>query len=167
MCLTNVLFSLELMPSYVVARVARTMAAYHKAKAHGEILDGRVNVVVVGQDGVGKTSVVRSLKGEDFNPDEASTDGVEMHAPLKNPGTQPWKNFTLEKGTTTYHYKCAECINRELVSESSANQTFQKGHELSSVSSSGSSDELMEPDLETGKNKLCHGRKFDQPQCII
>ena len=142
---------LELMPSYVVARGARAMAAYHKAKAHGKICDWRVKVVVVGQDGVGKTSVVRSLKGEDFNPNEASTDGVDMHAPLKNPGTQPWKNFTLEKGTTTYHYKCAECINTVLVSESTA---------------SGSSDELMEVDLETGKNKLFHDEKFDQPQTV-
>ena len=163
MCLTNVLFLLELMPSYVVAQGATAKAAYHNAKAHGKIRDWRVNVVVVGQDGVGKTSVVRSLKGEDFNPNEASTDGVEMHAPLKNPGTQPWKNFSLEKGTTTYHHKCAEYINRVLVSESTANQTFQKGHESPSVLSSGSSDELKELDLESRKNKLCHNEKFDQP----
>ena len=71
------------MPSYVVARGPRAVAAYQRAKATGKTLDRRVKVLLIGQDRVGKTSVGRSLKGEPFRANETSTDGVQMHEPLK------------------------------------------------------------------------------------
>lgn len=75
-----------------------------------------MKVLVIGQDRVGKTSVVRSLKGEPFRDNETSTDGVKMHEALENPGSKAWKDSTMQKETTAYHYKCAECICKELQS---------------------------------------------------
>ena len=97
-----------------MARGPRAVAAYLKAKETGTVLDRRVKVLLIGQDRVGKTSVGRSLKGEQFRINETSTEGVQMHEPFQNPGKQPWKNFTMERETTTYHHKCAEFIGREL-----------------------------------------------------
>ena len=108
--------SLETLPSYVVARGERAMAAFQRAKATGKTLDKRVLVSVIGQDRAGKTSLVRSLKGENFIASEASTDGVQMHQPLKNPGDQPWKNSVMQDNTVAYHHKHAEFITKTLMS---------------------------------------------------
>ena len=109
------LILLDAMPSYVVARGPKAMAAYLRAKATGKTLDRRVKVLLIGQDRVGKTSVGRSLKGEQFRANETSTDGVQMQEPVRNPGVRPWKDFLLQKGTTAYHHKFAEYVNRELL----------------------------------------------------
>lgn len=113
----------EPMPSYVVARGPRAMAAYQRAKATGKTFDRRVKLLLIGQDRVGKTSVGRSLKGEQFNPNETSTDGVQMHEPLKNPGVRPWKFSIMQQETTAYHHKCAEYIGKELLAEAKAEET--------------------------------------------
>ena len=117
----------EQIPAYVEVRGPKAIAAYLKAKATGKTLDRRVKVLLIGQDRVGKTSVGRSLKGEQFRDDEASTDGVQMCEPLKNPGTQPWKTSIMQKETTPYHHKCAEYIGKALLSESVARQSTQQG----------------------------------------
>ena len=111
------------MPSYVVARGPRAMAAYQRAKATGKTLDRRVKVLLIGQDRVGKTSLGRSLKGEKFRADETSTDGVQMHEPLKNPGIQPWRYSIMQQETTAFHHKCAEYIGKELLAEAKAEET--------------------------------------------
>lgn len=72
---------------------------------------------------MGKTSVGRSLKGEPFRANETSTDGVQMHTPLKNPGIQPWKFSVMQQEMTAYHHKCAEYIGRELFAEAKAEET--------------------------------------------
>ena len=113
----------EPIPSYVTARGPRAIAAYQRAKATGKTFDRRVKVLLIGQDRVGKTSVVRSLKGEPFRANETSTDGVQMHVPLKNPGVRPWKFCTMQGETTAYHHKCAEYIGRELLAEAKAEET--------------------------------------------
>ena len=104
---------LDFLPSYVETRGPAAIAAYQRAKESGTTVDRRVKVLVIGQDRVGKTSVVRSLKGEHFRSNETSTDGVQMHEPLKNPGTKPWKSATTQRDTV-YHHKCAEWIGREI-----------------------------------------------------
>ena len=111
------------MPSYVTARGPGAIAAYQRAKATGKTFDRRVKVLLIGQDRVGKTSVGRSLKGEPFRANETSTDGVQMHVPLKNPGMRPWKFCTMQGETTAYHHKCAEYIGRELLAEAKAEET--------------------------------------------
>ena len=71
-----------------------------------------MKIQVIGQDRVGKTSLVRALKGEPVRDKEVSTDGVEMSQPLKNAGKQPWKNAALPKDTTVYHHIVAEYIKK-------------------------------------------------------
>ena len=90
------------------------MVAYQRALETGKTLDGRVIVFLIGQDRAGKTSVGKSLKGEKFNANEVSTDGVVMHQPVKNAGFLPWKSSILQKETTTFHHRCAEYISDDL-----------------------------------------------------
>lgn len=81
-----------------------------------------MKVLLIGQDRVGKTSVKRSLLGETFRGNEISTDGVQMHEPLKNPVNQPWKNYVLQHETTAYHHKCAELISKAVQPKSTGEQ---------------------------------------------
>ena len=104
----------DIAPYYVLARGKKPIAAYQRALEEGEILDRRVKVMLIGQDRTGKTNVGHALKGEKFDPNESSTDGVQMHEVLKDVGVQPWKSSILTKETTTYHHKCAELILKNL-----------------------------------------------------
>ena len=103
-----------LVPQYILARGEKAKAAYQRALQFGKTKDKRVKIHVIGRDRAGKTSLVRSLKGERFREDEVSTDGVEMSQPLKNADKQPWKNGALPEGTTVYHHRFAQVINRDL-----------------------------------------------------
>ena len=89
--------------------------------------------MLIGQDRVGKTSVKRSLKGDKFNRDEASTAGVQMDSPLLRVGFRPWKSSSQSDETTTvFDHKSAQLVARQL---------------------SGSSDELEE---SPAKRSSCH-----------
>ena len=113
-----------LIPPAILARGGKAKAAYKRALEHGKTCDIRVRVMLIGQDHAGKTSVKRSLKGEKFNRDEASTAGVQMDPPLLRVGVRPWKPSTQSDETTTvFDHKSAQLVARQL---------------------SGSSDELEE-----------------------
>lgn len=84
-----------------------------RALKFGKICDKRVKVSMIGPDRVGKTSLGKSLRGEPFNPEEPSTDGVQMSLPVKNAGTEPWKNLDSHQHTTAFDHKCAEMIVKE------------------------------------------------------
>ena len=71
--------------------------------------------MLIGQDHVGKTSVKRSLKGDKFNRDEASTAGVQMDPPLLRVGVRPWKPASQSDETTTvFDHKSAQLVARQL-----------------------------------------------------
>ena len=118
---------LQSIPLYILARGDETKAAYKRALETGETLDKRVKVMLIGQDRVGKTSVVRSLKGEEFSKDESSTEGVQMDLPLKHVGAKPWKNSTEEQETTAFDHKCAQVISDHLSTVSSKGKAIVKG----------------------------------------
>jgi len=88
---TFVFFS-EYIPAYVLARGIKALEAYQRALKSGRTYDKRVKVLLVGQDRVGKTSLGKCLRGEPFNKDEPSTDGVQMIPAIK----KRW-NRSLEK----------------------------------------------------------------------
>ncbi|KAJ7369769.1 hypothetical protein OS493_036555 [Desmophyllum pertusum] len=104
-------------PLYILARGDEAKAAFQRALEIGKTKDKRVKVLLIGQDRVGKTSVVRSLKGEEFRKDESSTDGVQMDIPLKHVGAKPWKNSTDEQEMTAFDHKSALYVRKALGKE--------------------------------------------------
>ncbi len=85
-----------------------------------------MKVALIGKDRVGKTSVGRSLKGEPFNKEEPSSDGVQMNSPIKNAGAQAWKNLPSQQHTTAFDHKCAEVIVKEVKETSTEQQPSEK-----------------------------------------
>ena len=104
-------------PPYILARGSIAKAAYQRALETGKTFDKRAKILLIGQDRVGKTSVLRSLKGELFRQDESSTLGVQIDMPLKHVGEKPWKNSKEEQEKSTFHYKLALNISNQLLTE--------------------------------------------------
>ena len=92
--------SLDLIPTHILARSGNTLAAYQKALSSGKTYDKRVKVVLIGENRVGKTSLSKALKGEAFNEDEASTDGVLMSEAIKNASEMPWGNSEVRRNSS-------------------------------------------------------------------
>ena len=102
-------------PPYIMARGPTAKAAYQRALETGKAFDKRVKILLIGQDRVGKSSVLRSLKGELFRRDESSTEGVQIDMPLKHVGEKPWKNSKDEQEKSTFHYKWAQDASKWLL----------------------------------------------------
>ena len=102
------------------------LEAYRRALEKGETFDRRTKIVLIGQDRVGKTSLRRYLRGEAFDKDEASTNGIEMISPVKNAGKGAWRNPAPLENTSALDHKCAELVAQELLS-SSEEPTSGKG----------------------------------------
>ena len=90
------------------ARGEKALAAFHRAlETGGSTYDKRVKILLVGQDRVGKTSLGKALRGENFDKAECSTDGVQMIPAVKNAGKGPWRNPASVEHTTVFDHKVA------------------------------------------------------------
>ena len=67
-----------LVPSEIVARGPRAQIAYENALKTGKVKVYRARIMLIGQDRAGKTSLKKSFLGLPFDPDEDSTDGIEV-----------------------------------------------------------------------------------------
>ena len=129
------------------------LEAYRRALETGETFDRRTKIVLIGQDRVGKTSLRRYLRGEAFDKDEASTNGIEMISPVKNAGEGAWRNPALLENTSALDHKCAEFVAQTLLS-SSGEPTSGKG-----ATQERSNDDLASKEVinRNGKAKLIIG----------
>ena len=81
----------SLAPSEILARGRLAIEAYRKALLEGEGYARRVPVMIIGQARTGKTSLKRSLKGELFNRNEGSTEGIETDPSYFKVSTDVWR----------------------------------------------------------------------------
>jgi internalin A len=71
-------------PSEIVAKGTRAIRAFLRAQhLQGTVRLWRSKLVVVGEPGVGKTSLVNVLSGKEFNDHEATTHGLRAHKPIE------------------------------------------------------------------------------------
>ncbi|XP_022799008.1 uncharacterized protein LOC111337049 [Stylophora pistillata] len=99
-------------PAYVLARGPVGLEAYRRALETGKTYDRRIKIMLIGQDRSGKTSLRRYLRGETFNEQEPSTDGIVMIPSIKNAGTGAWKNPADLETTSAFHHKFAEVVTQ-------------------------------------------------------
>ena len=67
-----------IVPSEIIARGQGAKRAYENALKNGKVKVYRGRIMFIGQDRAGKTSLKKHLLGLPFDPDEQSTDGVEV-----------------------------------------------------------------------------------------
>ena len=85
------IYFILLAPSEILARGRLAIEAYRRALLEGEGYARRVPVMIIGQERTGKTSLKRSLKGELFNRNEGSTEGIETDPSYFKVSTDVWK----------------------------------------------------------------------------
>ena len=130
--LCDLLLLSDLIPASVPAREEKTRAAFHRAlETGGSTFDKRVKILLVGQDRVGKTSLGKALRGEPFDEDECSTDGVQMIPAVKNAGTDAWKNPASLEHTTVFDHKVAAETAKNLLSTNSEQPATKEPKETS------------------------------------
>lgn len=66
------------MPSEIEARGPEAKRAYENALRNGKVKVYRGRIMLIGQDRAGKTSLKKNLLGLPFDPQEQSTDGIEV-----------------------------------------------------------------------------------------
>ena len=105
-------------PVEILRRGPDALRAYRKALEHGKTHDRRVPVMIVGQDRSGKTSLKKSLKGDKFDPDEDSTDGIEVDPTVFRATTDVWRvkqcGETLKDEQPTLSRKISNAYAREM-----------------------------------------------------
>ena len=89
----------SLVPSEILARGRLAIEAYRRALLEGKGYARRVPVMIIGQARTGKTSLKRSLKGELFNPDEGSTEGIETDPSYFKVTTDVWRTGQKSEDT--------------------------------------------------------------------
>ena len=67
-----------IVPSEIIARGQGAKRAYENALKNGKVKVYRGRIMFIGQDRAGKTSLKKHLLGLPFDPDEQSTDGVDV-----------------------------------------------------------------------------------------
>ena len=113
--------------------------AYNRAVLDGKTFTKRVPIMLIGQDRTGKTSLKKSLKGENFNAKEPSTVGIDTDPNYFHISCEAWR--TGEKTNVTEpisevlferpvaKYICGELKNIEKLPvrvKTSPNQPFMK-----------------------------------------
>ena len=67
-----------LVPREIKAQGPEAKLAYGNALKTGKVKVYRARIMLIGQDRAGKTSLKKSFLGLPFNPEEDSTDGIEV-----------------------------------------------------------------------------------------
>ena len=106
-------------PLEILARGPRATEAYNRALLEGKGYARRVPVMIIGQARTGKTSLKRSLKGELFNPNEKSTEGIETDPSYFKVSTDVWRTGkngtgTESEPTFSFEHQAAQLIVERL-----------------------------------------------------
>ena len=81
----------------IYARGPEAVEAYNKALTGGKACIKRIPVMLIGQERTGKTSLKKSLKGENFNEKEESTIGIETNSSYFKVSKEIWKSGKVKE----------------------------------------------------------------------
>ena len=121
-----------LVPSEILARGRLAIEAYRRALLEGKGYARRVPVMIIGQARTGKTSLKRSLKGELFNPNEGSTEGIETDPSYFKVSTDVWRT-----GKNGEEIESEPTFSFEHQAAQNIVESLRKGDRLGDPSTSG------------------------------
>ena len=135
-------------PSEIVARGPRATEAYNRALLEGKGYVRRVPVMIIGQERTGKTSLKKSLKGELFNPNEGSTEGIQTDPSYFKVSTDVWRTGKNNKETEleptfSFEHQAAQLIVESLMKKET-NTSKAEDYSRSPSNSGMDSSKVME-----------------------
>ena len=132
------------------------MDAYKKALTHGKTSDRRFPLMLIGQHRAGKTSLMKSLKGICYNPQEDSTVGIEMDPSYFKLTTEPWvtgkssEDQTSETTANSYGLLAARYIMDSVKPTEIVTESEEEVH-------------VTEESFEPGGNEISHESTSNDP----
>ena len=111
--------------------------------------------MLIGQDQAGKTSLKKSLRGTFFDPEEDSTDGIDVDSSFFNVCTETWRTGEQDKGQNSvkeisFDYQTARRIADSLKKERKSTKENTVTEKESSLFDSDSAN--VEPDKRNTKS---------------
>ena len=106
-----------LVPSEIKARGPGAQIAYENALKTGKVKVYRARIMLIGQDRAGKTSLRKSFLGLPFDPEEESTDGIEVDPSKFEVDTdlvKNWKRTDEKLEVSQFAADLARMVAREL-----------------------------------------------------
>ena len=111
---------INLVPLEIQARGLRARLAYENALKTGKIKLYRTRIMLIGQDRAGKTSLKNSFLGLPFDPNEQSTDGIEMDPSkfeIDVDNVKNWQRTDEKLGVSQFANDLARIVAEELQEE--------------------------------------------------
>ena len=116
----NCIKNFHLVPGEIKARGPRAKLAYENALKTGTVKVYRARIMLIGQERAGKTSLKNSFLGQAFDPEEESTEGIEVDPSKLEVDVEQVKNWerTDEKmKVSQFVSDLAKMVARELIQE--------------------------------------------------
>ena len=104
-------------PSEIEVQGQKAQLAYENALRDGFVHVNRARILLIGQDRAGKTSLKNSLMGLPFNPDEQSTDGIQVHPSTFEIDVDQVKNWEVIEKNEQGLLGCAEDVAKIVIAK--------------------------------------------------
>ena len=142
-------------PPEILARGLAAVEAYNKALLSGKTVLKRLPLMLIGQDQAGKTSLKKSLRGIAFDPEQDSTDGIDVDPSFFNVCTETWRTGEQDEGQhsdkeISFDYQTARRIADSLKKERKSTKVHTVTEKESSLVDSDSAD--VELDTQSTKS---------------
>lgn len=152
-------------PPEILARGLAAVEAYNKALLSGKTVLKRLPLMLIGQDQAGKTSLKKSLRGISFDPEEDSTDGIDVDSSFFNVCTETWRTGEQDKGQNSvkeisFDYQTARSVADSLKKE----RKSTKVHTVTEKESSLFDSDSANVESETRNTKSSTVTVVENPQ---
>ena len=160
---------LYLVPREIKAQGPEAKLAYRNALKTGKVKVYRARIMLIGQDRAGKTSLKKSFLGLPFNPEEDSTDGIEVDPSkfeVDIDQVKNWKRTDKKLSVSQFALDLAKMVAKEIqerdndkevaqeVDEEDSDDDYKKGREKQREKKSKLDDyksKQDDPDEDTNK----------------
>ena len=146
-----------LVPREIKAQGPEAKLAYGNALKTGKVKVYRARIMLIGQDRAGKTSLKKSFLGLPFNPEEDSTDGIEVDPSKFEVDIDQVKNWKLtdkKLSVSQFALDLAKMVAKEIQERDKDEEVAQEVDEEDSDDDSKLDDyksKQDDPDEDTNK----------------
>ena len=146
-----------LVPREIKAQGPEAKLAYEIALKTGKVKVYRARIMLIGQDRAGKTSLKKSFLGLPFNPEEDSTDGIEVDPSKFEVDIDQVKNWKLtdkKLSVSQFALDLAKMVAKEIQERDKDEEVAQEVDEEDSDDDSKLDDyksKQDDPDEDTNK----------------
>ena len=146
-----------LVPREIKAQGPEAKLAYENALKTGKVKVYRARIMLIGQDRAGKTSLKKSFLGLPFDPEEDSTDGIEVDPSkfeVDIDQVKNWKRTDKKLSVSQFALDLAKMVAKEIQERDKDEEVAQEVDEEDSDDDSKLDDyksKQDDPDEDTNK----------------